>query len=80
MEDDELFTKVAKHNFLMRLISGFIIGIIGIIIGIFLVVFFAVNNQPEFIIMSVFIILAGALATISCGFFLFRKSKKDSKK
>jgi len=72
--DEDTFNEIARHNFILRLIAGFIFGIIGAIIGIVFTIYFAVNNQGELIGMFIILIIVGLLVSALCGYFLFRNS------
>ena len=79
--DDETFTKVAKTDFTIRLICGFIFGIIATIVGIIFLIVAIVNKQSTFVPITVAFCIAGPIVSALCGYFLFGKSKKreDSK-
>ena len=74
--DEDTFNEIARHNFILRLIAGFIFGIIGAIIGIVFTIYFAVNNQGELIGMFIILIIVGLLVSALCGYFLFSKKRK----
>lgn len=73
MVEDDKFTKMAKADFKIRLVSGFIVGLIASIIAIVLIIVFLVMKKPELAGMMTLILLAGLITGGSCGFFLFRK-------
>lgn len=78
--DEEKFTEIAKANFYMRCVCGIFAGILGLIVGIFLIVFAAIKNIPELIVGGIFVILAALAAGISCGYCLHRKKEKPQDK
>ena len=78
--DDKTFTKAAKANFTLRLITGFILGIIATIVGIVFLIVVLVNHRNEFAPIVVMFMIAGPIVSASCGYFLFRKSKKKEDK
>ena len=74
--DDKTFTKVAKTDFTIRLVCGFIFGIIATIVGIIFLIVCIVNKQSTFVPITVAFCLTGPIVSALCGFFLFRKDKK----
>ncbi len=74
--DEDTFNEIARHNFILRLVGGFIFGIIGAIIGIVFAIYFAVNNQTDLIGMFILLIVVGVLVSALCGYFLFSKKRK----
>ena len=74
--DDKTFTKVAKADFTIRLVCGFILGIIATVLGIIFLIVAIVNKQSTFVPITVAFCIAGPIVSISCGCFLFRNDKK----
>ena len=67
---------VGKTDFTIRLICGFIFGIIATIVGIIFLIVCIVNKQSTFVPITVAFCIAGPIVSALCGFFLFRKDKK----
>jgi ABC-type uncharacterized transport system permease subunit len=80
MAEDDKFTKAAKTDFTLRLIAGFIFGILAAIISLVFVVISAINNNLEFVVALIVMIVVGLGVSVSCGYFLFRKGNKEEKK
>ena len=80
MAEDDKFTKAAKADFTLRLIAGFIFGILAALVSLVLVVISAINNNLEFVVALIVMILVGLGVSLSCGYFLFRKGNKEEKK
>ena len=78
--DDKTFTKVAKTDFTIRLVCGFVFGIIATIVGIIFLIVCIVNKQSTFVPITVAFCIAGPIDSILCGLFLFRKEKKEEEK
>ena len=79
MKEDDTFTKVAKTDFKMRLIAGFIFGILASIASIIFIIVGIVNKKYDMIAMFIIMILVGLGVSASCGYFIFRKDKKEEK-
>ncbi len=76
MAEDDKFTKAAKADFTFRLIAGFIFGILAALVSLVFVVISAINNNLEFVVALIVMILVGLGVSASCGYFLFRKENK----
>ena len=76
MIEDEKFTEVAKTDMKLRIVFGFIFGVIAAIVSIIFIIVGIVTKKNEFVIPLVFMVIVGALVAISCGYFIFRKEKK----
>lgn len=79
MKEDDTFTEVAKANFLLRLIVGFIFGILVAIASIIFIIIGIVNKKYDMIAMFIIMVLVGLGVSASCGYFLFRKENKEEK-
>ena len=79
MKEDDTFTTVPKTDFKMRLIAGFIFGILASIASIIFIIVGIVNKKYDMIAMFVIMILVGLGVSASCGYFIFRKDKKEEK-
>ena len=77
--DDETFNEIARHNFIIRLVAGFIFGIIAAITGIILLIALMINKQTDVAIMMILLIVVGLLVSGSCGYFLFSRRKNNKK-
>ena len=76
MEQDDTFTSIAKADFTIRLIAGFVIGIIGFVgslVGLFVSLAY---NKTEIIGFCVVAMLCCILVSGINGYILFRKGKK----
>ena len=73
MEKDDTITKVAKNDFIMRTIAGFVFGIIAAIVSIIFIIVSIVNKKTDFIVPLIFMVIVGLGVSASCGYFLFRK-------
>ena len=79
MKEDDTFTKVAKTDFKMRLVAGFIFGILASIASIIFIIVYIVNKKYNMIPMFIIMILVGLGVSASCGYFIFRKENKEEK-
>ena len=79
MKEDDTFTEVAKADFTMRLVAGFIFGILASIASLVFIIVGIVNKKYDMIAMFIVMILVGLGVSASCGYFLFRKGKKENK-
>ena len=79
MKEDDTFTKVAKTDFKMRLVAGFIFGILASIASIIFIIVYIVNKKYDMIPMFIIMILVGLGVSASCGYFIFRKENKEEK-
>ena len=79
MVDDDTFTEVAKADFSLRLLAGFIFGILAAIASVILIIVSIVNKNYDMIPMFIIMILVGLGVSASCGYFMFRKVKKENK-
>ena len=79
MKEDDTFTEVAKADFSLRLIAGFIFGILAAIVSVIFIIVGIVNKQNDMLPMFIIMILVGLGVSASCGYFLFRKGKKENK-
>ena len=79
MKEDDTFTEVAKTDFKLRLVAGFIFGILAAIASIIFIIVSIVNKNNDMIPMFIIMILVGLGVSASCGYFLFRKDKKENK-
>ena len=79
MKEDDTFTEVAKADFSLRLIAGFIFGILAAIASIIFIIVGIVNKNNDMLPMFIIMILVGLGVSASCGYFLFRKGKKENK-
>ena len=80
MVEDDTFTEVAKHDFIVRTIFGFIFGILAAVVSIIFIVVSIVTKKYDLIIALSVMVLVGLGVSASCGYFLFRKEKKDENK
>ena len=78
MKEDK-FTKVAKTDFKIRLVAGFIFGILAAIASIIFIIVGIVNKKYDMIAMFIIMVLVGLGVSASCGYFLFRKESKEEK-
>jgi CDP-diglyceride synthetase len=77
VEDDKL-TEVAKTDLKIRTVAGFIFGIVAALASIVFIIVSIVNKNTEFIIPLIIMVLVGLGVSASCGYFLFRKEKKET--
>ena len=80
MVEDDTFTEVAKHDFIVRTIFGFIFGILAAVVSIIFIIVSIVTKKYDLIIALSVMVLVGLGVSASCGYFLFRKEKKDENK
>jgi len=78
MVEDDTFTEVAKTDMKIRIVAGFIFGILAAIISLIFVILSIINKKHDFIIPLIAMVLVGAGVAASCGYFLFRKEKKET--
>lgn len=74
MEDDE-FTKFAVFNLKMKLVVGFIAGIVLILFGIGVIIFSALISDSTLVALGVLSIIIGLVDAPICGHFVFRRRK-----
>ena len=79
MKEDDTFTEVAKANLLLRLIVGFIFGILVAIAGVIIIIVDILKKENDMIVMLIIMVLVGLGVSASCGYFLFRKESKEEK-
>ena len=79
MKEDDKFTEVAKTDFKIRLVVGFIFGILAAILSIIFIIVGIVNKKYDMIAMFIIMILVGLGVSASCGYFIFRKDRKEEK-
>ena len=79
MKEDDTFTEVAKTDFKLRLVAGFIFGILAAIASIIFIIVSIVNKNNDMIPMFIIMVLVGLGVSASCGYFLFRKENKEEK-
>ena len=79
MKEDDKFTKVAKTDFKMRLVAGFIFGILASIASIIFIIVGIVSKKCDMIPMFIIMIIVGLGVSASCGYFIFRKENKEEK-
>lgn len=79
MKEDDTFTEVAKTDFKLRLVAGFIFGILAAIASIIFIIVGIVNKKYDMIAMFIIMVLVGLGVSASCGYFLFRKESKEEK-
>ena len=79
MKEDDTFTERAKANFLLRLITGFIFGILVAIAGVIIIIVDILKKENDMIVMLIIMVLVGLGVSASCGYFLFRKESKEEK-
>ena len=77
MIEDEEFTEVAKTDMKLRIVFGFIFGILAAIISIIFIIVGIVTKKNELVIPLVFMVIVGIVVAISCGYFLFSRRKKQ---
>ena len=78
MVENDKFTEVAKTDFKIRTVAGFIFGILAAIASITFIIVSIVNKNTEFIIPLIVMVIVGLGVSASCGYFLFRKEKKET--
>ena len=79
MKEDDTFAEVAKADFTVRLVAGFIFGIIAALASLIFIIVGIVNKKYDMIAMFIIMIVVGLGVSASCGYFLFRKEKKEEK-
>ena len=79
MVEDDTFTEVAKTDFKIRTVAGFIFGILAAIASIIFIILSIVNKNTDFIIPLIIMVIVGLGVSASCGYFLFRKGQKENK-
>ena len=80
MVEDDTFTEVAKTDFKIRLVCGFIFGILAIIMSVVFIIMAIVKKNYDFIAPLCLMVLVGLGVSASCGYFLFKKEKKEENK
>ena len=78
MVEDDKFTEVAKTDFKIRLVAGFIFGILAALISLVFIIISFVNNNLQFALALIVMVVVGLGVSASCGYFLFRKEKKEN--
>ena len=78
MVEDDKFTEVAKTDFKIRTVAGFIFGIVAALASIVFIIVSIVNKNTEFIVPLIIMVLVGLGVSASCGYFLFRTEKKET--
>ena len=79
MKEDDTFTEAAKTDFKLRLVAGFIFGILAAIASAIFIIVGIVNKKYDMIAMFIVMVLVGLGVSASCGYFLFRKENKEEK-
>ena len=79
MKEDDTFTKVAKTDFKIRLVAGFIFGILASIVSLIFIIVGIVSKKYDMIPMLIIMIIVGLGVSASCGYFIFRKDNKEEK-
>ena len=80
MKEDDTFTKVAKTDFKIRLVAGFIFGILASIVSLIFIIVEIVSKKYDMIPMLIIMIIVGLGVSASCGYSIFRKDNKEEKK
>ena len=75
MIEDKTFTEVAKTDMKIRIVAGFIFGILAALASIVFIILSIVYKKYDLIVPLVAMVLVGALVSVSCGYFIFRKEK-----
>ncbi len=78
MVEDDKFTEMAKTDFKIRTVAGFIFGILAAIASIIFIIISIINKKTDFIIPLIIMVIVGLGVSASCGYFLFRKEKKET--
>ena len=78
MVEDDKFTEMAKTDFKIRTVAGFIFGILAAIASIIFIIVSIVNKNTDFIIPLIVMVIVGLGVSASWGYFLFRKEKKET--
>ena len=76
MLDDETINKVARHDFIIKTVVGFIFGSLAFIAGIVATIVCCVTGSTELITLFIALALVGLFVAAICGIFLFGKNKK----
>ena len=76
MIEDDKFTEFAKWHLKMRLICGFIAGIVLTLVGIGLIIYCICNNDQIILATAIFMLLCGLFCAPIFGYFVFRKPKR----
>ena len=77
MVEDDTFKEVAATDFKLKIIFGFIFGILAFIASVIFIIVGIVSKKYEAIAPISIMALVGILVSVSCGYFLFRKEKKQ---
>ena len=80
MVEDDTFTKVAKTDMKIRIVGGFIFGLFAVVVSVIFIIVSIVFKKYEMIAPLAIMVLVGILVSISCGYFMFRKGKKEEDK
>lgn len=75
MVEDKTFTEVAKTDMKIRIVVGFIFGILAALASIVFIILSIVYKKYDLIVPLIAMVLVGALVSVSCGYFIFRKEK-----
>ena len=76
MIEDDKFTEFAKWHLKMRLICGFIAGIVLTLLGIGLIIYCICINDQIILAAAIFMLLCGLFCAPIFGYFVFRKPKR----
>ena len=79
MKEDDTFTKAAKTDFKIRLVAGFIFGILASIVSLIFIIVGIASKKYDMIPMLIIMIIVGLGVSASCGYFIFRKENKEEK-
>ena len=79
MKEDDTFTEVAKTDFKIKLVAGFIFGILASIVSLIFIIVGIVGKKHDMIPMLIIKIIVGLEVSASCGYFIFRKENKEEK-
>ena len=77
--DDETYTSIAKADFFIKLVCGFVFSIIGFIGCTIGMIAALVYSRQEIVGIMVILMLAFIVLGVVDGIFLFRKPKKKAK-
>ena len=80
MKEDDTFTEVAKTDFKIRLVAGFIFGVLSAIVSSIFIIVSLVSADYKLAVLLGVMVLVGAGVAASCGYFIFRKENKEEKK
>lgn len=75
MVEDETFTEVAKTDMKIRIVVGFIFGILAALASIVFIILSIVFKKYDLLVPLVAMVLVGTLVSASCGYFIFKKEK-----